>query len=311
MRMPAPASAMVASASSSCCRQSQRSEWKTSPVRHWEWMRTMGGSAPGLAGTMSPSTRAMADSTRRTGGGTWSLRGSGSATTPSKPRMRKCPQRVGKSASASLRTDSKGIFRLYGSGPREAAQEEYRAGALRSEIRVRNMVQGLTHLGVPQVKNSLILITLLVELGVAASFAAILARTTTFKNLLLNPRRSQRQNLAMVAMIAVPLTLGVWIRVYVPNFLAADLSYEATVLMGLLLGPVPAMAGGAMLAIPALAHGEYWTLPANLAVAAIAGGYGEITDREEVWSFSPMIDLSLYRWVTRNLGRSEEHTSEL
>src|ERR1035438_3301439 len=103
------------------------------------------------------------------------------------------------------------------------------------------MVQGLLRVGIPQVKNSLILITLLVELGVAASFAAILARTATFKNLLLNPHRTVRQKLAMVAMISIPLTLGVWIRVRVPNFLAADLSFEATILMGLLLGP-----GGAM-----------------------------------------------------------------
>ena len=44
----------------------------------------------------------------------------------------------------------------------------------------------MTHVSLPQVKDSLILITLLVELGVAAAFAAILARTTTFKNLLLN-----------------------------------------------------------------------------------------------------------------------------
>ena len=167
------------------------------------------------------------------------------------------------------------------------------------------MVQGLLHVGIPQVKDSLILITLLVELGVAASFAAILARTATFKNLLLNPHRSARQKLAMVAMITIPLTLGVWLRIRVPNFLAADLSYEATILMGLLLGPGAAMIGGATLAIPALAHGEYWTLPVNLAVAAIAGGYGQITDREEMWSFSPMIDLSLYRWVTRNLRRPQ------
>jgi two-component system LytT family sensor kinase len=167
------------------------------------------------------------------------------------------------------------------------------------------MVQGLLHVGIPQVKDSLIGITLLVELGVAASFAAILARTATFKNLLLNPHRSARQKLAMVAMITIPLTLGVWIRVHVPNFLAADLSFEATILMGLLLGPGAAMIGGATLAIPALAHGEYWTLPVNLAVAAIAGGYGQITDREEMWSFSPMIDLSLYRWVTRNLRRPQ------
>src|SRR5271169_1690825 len=69
--MPVPLSAMVARASSSCWRQSQRSEWKTSPVRHWEWMRTMGGAAK-----MSPMTRAIADSTRRAGAGAASLQGS-------------------------------------------------------------------------------------------------------------------------------------------------------------------------------------------------------------------------------------------
>jgi two-component system LytT family sensor kinase len=41
----------------------------------------------------------------------------------------------------------------------------------------------------------------------------------------------------------------------------------------------------------------------NLAVAAIAGAFGKVADREDVWSFSPMIDLSVYRWVTRNLRR--------
>ena len=37
------------------------------------------------------------------------MQGSGLATTPSKPRMRKCPQRVGRLASATLITDAKGI----------------------------------------------------------------------------------------------------------------------------------------------------------------------------------------------------------
>ena len=87
----------------------------------------------------------------------------------------------------------------------------------------------------------------------------------------------------------------------VPNFLAADLSFETTILLGILVGPLAAMAGGATLAIPALLHHEYWTLPVNLAVAAIAGAFGRFADPEDVWSFSPMIDLSIYRWVTRNL----------
>jgi len=167
------------------------------------------------------------------------------------------------------------------------------------------MGTGMGHAGAGPVSDGLILITLLVELGVAAAVSASLARSNTFKNLLLLPRRNLRQTLALVAMIAIPLTLGVWVRVRVPNFLAADLSYEATVLMGLLLGPGAAMMGGAALALPAMWHGEHWTLAVNLAVAAIAGTVGRFTEREEVWSFSPMIDLSLYRWVTRNLRRPQ------
>jgi two-component system LytT family sensor kinase len=167
------------------------------------------------------------------------------------------------------------------------------------------MAQGLTHAGAVLVPDSLILITLLVELGVAAAVSSSLARSNTFKKLLLTPRRSRRQTLALVAMICVPLTLGVWIRVRVPNFYAADISFEATILLGLLLGPVVAMLGGSALALPAVWHGEYWAIAVNLAVAAIAGAYGRFTQREDVWSFSPMIDLSLYRWVTRNLRKPQ------
>jgi two-component system LytT family sensor kinase len=156
---------------------------------------------------------------------------------------------------------------------------------------------------VTQIDSKLILITLLVELGVAAAVSSSLARSIRFKNLLLMTRRSLRQTVSLVAIICVPLTLGVWVRTTVPNFLAADLSFETTILLGILVGPLAAMAGGAILAIPAVLHHEYWALPVNLLVAAIAGTFGRFTDPEDVWSFSPMIDLSIYRWVTRNLRR--------
>src|ERR1700733_13042807 len=121
--MPDPASVMVVRASSSCWRQSQRREWNTSPVRHLEWLRTIGGAA-----WISPITRATADSIRFDGAAMASLHGSGLSITPSKPRMRNCPQRVGKSASAILVTAEKGIARLYGShsSPRGLFGEEPR-----------------------------------------------------------------------------------------------------------------------------------------------------------------------------------------
>ena len=104
-------------------------------------------------------------------------------------------------------------------------------------------------------------------------------------------------------MIIVPLTLGVWVRVIVPNFLAADISFETTILLGILMGPLAAMVGGTVLAVPAVLHHEYLALPVNLAVAGIAGAFGQFVEMEDVWSFSPMIDLSIYHWVTRNLRR--------
>jgi two-component system LytT family sensor kinase len=118
-------------------------------------------------------------------------------------------------------------------------------------------------------------------------------------------RRRLRKTLALASMICIPLTLGVWVRVRVPNFYAADISFQATILMGLLMGPAAAMLGGAALSLPAVWHGEYWSLPVNLAVGAIAGTVGRFIEREEVWSFSPMIDLSLYRWVTRTLRKPQ------
>ena len=149
--------------------------------------------------------------------------------------------------------------------------------------------------------DKLILITLLVELGVAAAVGSSLARSSRFKLLLLQDRRRPRQTAELLTWICVPLMLGVGIRVRVPNFLAADISLEATALVGLLLGPVGGMAAGFLLALPALLHGEYLSLPVNLLIGLLLGSFRSFIEEEDVWSFSPMIDLSIYRWVRRTV----------
>jgi two-component system LytT family sensor kinase len=149
----------------------------------------------------------------------------------------------------------------------------------------------------------LALITLLVQLGVAAAVSSALARSRVFKNLLFAESRTFPQTLGLLAFICVPLTLGVWVRVTVPNFLAADIAFETVIILGILLGPLSAMLGGAVLSVPAMLHHEYLTLPFNLAVGAISGAYGTFVDEDDVWSFSPFIDLSIYRWVRRNILR--------
>lgn len=151
------------------------------------------------------------------------------------------------------------------------------------------------------VDQRLVLITLLVKLGVAAATSSALARARTFRRLLLTERRNAGQTIGLLAFICIPLTLGVWVRVTVPNFLAADISFETTILLGILMGPLSALAGGALMSFPAMLHHEYLSLPFNLAVALIASLYGTFVEEEEVWSFSPFVDLSIYRWIRRNL----------
>jgi two-component system LytT family sensor kinase len=150
--------------------------------------------------------------------------------------------------------------------------------------------------------SKLILITLLVELGVAAAVASSLARSVRFKRLLLLRERSLRETLQLVAWICVPLMLGVLVRVRVPNFLAADLSLETVAILGLLLGPVAAMVGGVAMALPAMGHHEWLALPVNLLVAVVFGTYRRFSSEEDIWSFSPLIDLSIYRWIRRTVN---------
>jgi len=149
--------------------------------------------------------------------------------------------------------------------------------------------------------HKLILITLLVKLGIAASVSSALTRSRVFQRLLFSDERGRRQTLGLIAFFLVPLTLGVWVRLTVPNFLAADLSLETVVLHGLLLGPLWAALSAVIMSVPAMLRQEYLSLPFFVTVGLVTGIFARFVEREEIWSFSPFIDLSLWRWVRRNL----------
>jgi len=151
--------------------------------------------------------------------------------------------------------------------------------------------------------DKLLLITLLVKLGVVASVASILARASSFRRLLFAEHRRPEQTLALLAFFLVPLTMGVWFRFLVPNFAAADISFETVILLGLLVGPGWAMLSGVVLSVPAVLHHEYLALPFDAALGLAAGFLSRFVGKEEIWSFTPLIDLSLYRWVRRNIRK--------
>src|ERR1043165_278842 len=152
--------------------------------------------------------------------------------------------------------------------------------------------------------DRLIAINLLIQLGVAAAVASALVRSRTFKNLLFADRRTISQTLYLVLWIGMPFALGVVVRATTPNFLAADLSFESSVLTGVIGGPIAGVLGGVFVSLPSAVHGEWLNLPFCVFAGVVAGKMRDLTkDREDIWSFSPGIDLSIYRWIRRNLPR--------
>jgi two-component system, LytTR family, sensor kinase len=151
-------------------------------------------------------------------------------------------------------------------------------------------------------EQRLILINLLIKLGVAAAVASTLVRSVEFKSLLFREERTLKQQIYLVLWIGIPLCIAVWIRFIQKSFLAGDLSFETTILLGVIAGRFTGMLGGAFIALPALLHGEWATLPFNVLCGFIAGQLRTLApDREDIWSFSPFIDLSIYRMIRRNL----------
>src|SRR5437868_6925685 len=148
----------------------------------------------------------------------------------------------------------------------------------------------------------LILINLLLKLGVAAAVSSSLVRSLEFKKLLFREERTLKQKIYLVLWIGIPIALGVWIRCTQKSFLAGDLSFETAILLGIIGGRLTGVLGGALVGLPALLHGEWATMPFTVLAGLVAGQLNSIApDREEMWSVSPFFDLSIYRWIKRNL----------
>src|SRR5262249_7573612 len=152
--------------------------------------------------------------------------------------------------------------------------------------------------------QKLILVNLLIKIGVAAAVSSTLVRSLEFKKLLFREERSTRQKIYLTIWFATPIALAVWIRFIQKSFLAGDLSFDTTLLLGMLAGRLTAALGGAWMAFPAFWRGEWIPLPFNVLCGLAAGQLRSLAqDKEDVWSFSPFSDLSIYRWIRRNLPK--------
>jgi two-component system LytT family sensor kinase len=108
---------------------------------------------------------------------------------------------------------------------------------------------------------------------------------------------SQRVRLALwFACLFAP---GVLVRVLAGNpgkYDYLDLGLEGCLLAGITGGYVTGWLAGMMIALPAMAHSEWLSLP-FFAAAGFGGGLlrDSASDREDIWRFSPFPEMNLYR----------------
>src|SRR5579862_436326 len=150
----------------------------------------------------------------------------------------------------------------------------------------------------PNSASAPVFVTLLIKLGLVALLAGFIARFPLFRRLIVEERRSPRQKLQFAAFLGVPFALGVLARL-VGHYDGADLSLEVTVLAGLLGGTIVGLGVGIMVSLPAWLIGHEFVAPLLAVLYAVVGGSARYVcpDKEEIWKFSPFIDLSLYRSI--------------
>ncbi len=153
--------------------------------------------------------------------------------------------------------------------------------------------------------SRLILINLLVRLGIAAAVSSTLVRSKEFKSVLFREERTVRQKIYLVLWFALPIMIGVAIRISQKSFLAGDLSFETSLLLGVIGGRLTGSLGGLLMGLPALLlHGEWAAIPFDVLAGFLAGQLRTMaSNKDDIWSFSPFVDESIIRMIRRNLPR--------
>lgn len=142
------------------------------------------------------------------------------------------------------------------------------------------------------------LVSLLVKLAAMAAVASVVARSNTFKSMLMRESRSLRQRLTLALWLAGVFACCVAVRVAGPKpYEATDLGLEGSLLAGLLGGYVTGLVAGILIALPTFFRHEWLTLPLLAGIGVLGGLLRDLAPTpEEIWLFSPFFDLSIYRF---------------
>jgi len=150
-----------------------------------------------------------------------------------------------------------------------------------------------------------LLFTLLLKVGVAASFAALLARWAVFRKVLFTEVRDPEEKRKLMLFLTPPLAIGVILRLVGHPYRFADLMVEGPFLLGLLGGRVVGPIGAALVSLPAFFNHEWLAMPLAASAGLLGGLIRQIIpSKEELWEFGPFLFLSIPRALWRLVRRA-------
>jgi two-component system, LytTR family, sensor kinase len=141
------------------------------------------------------------------------------------------------------------------------------------------------------------LAALLIKVAVATSIASILMRFASIQKILLRDERSVRQRLQLAFIFSFIFGASSEVRILSHGqYQAIDLALEGAIIAGMLGGYVSGLITGLCVSLPDMFDGKFMSMPLFAAAGILGGLMRDLAPNEEdIWHFSPFVDLNLYR----------------
>lgn len=146
------------------------------------------------------------------------------------------------------------------------------------------------------------LAALLIKVAVSASIASILMRFNRIQKILLRDDRTVADRVQLAFIFSILFGASAGVRSLTTQYPAIDLALEGATIAGFLGGYVSGLITGMCVSLPDMFSGKWMSMPLFAAAGIIGGLMHDLAPRrEDIWHFSPFVDLNLYRFFKQIL----------
>ncbi len=147
------------------------------------------------------------------------------------------------------------------------------------------------------------LAALLLKIAVSTSLASIIMRFGPVQRMLLRDDRTLRERLQLAFIFAFLYGASAEFRILShARYQALDLALEGSMIAGILGGYVSGLITGLIASIPDMFVRNWMSMPLYSAVGIMGAIIHDLAPRpEDIWGFSPFVDLNLWRFFRQLL----------